>query len=82
MKKLYRIIIFLLKKNRTCSCCAEKLPGKKLIFISQIHRDGSGTSPVTNTEFMNEEWFVIRCLSITNDTYIACSFNSFVVKLK
>lgn len=82
MKTFYRLLNFLIRKNKECSCCAEKIQGKKLIFISRIQRDGSGTTPVTDTKYMDDECFVVRCLSITNGTYIACSFNSFVVKKK
>lgn len=57
--------------------------GSELIFISRINRDGSGTTPVTETpDYLLEENFVIHSLSITNKTYIACGFNSYVVKLK
>lgn len=62
----------------------------ELIFISQINRDGSGTTSVKESyiKAMNEnplikdEKLKLRCLSITNGTYIAIGFNSFVVKLK
>ena len=67
----------------------EKLP-KELIFISQINRDGSGTSPVSDdylksmleNRFMKDELFYVRRLSLTEDTFIAMGFNSFVVRLK
>ena len=67
----------------------EKLPSE-LIFISQIKRDGSGTFPVPQdyldalltNEFMKKEPLYVRRLSISEDTYIAIWFNSFVVKLK
>ena len=67
-----------------------KKVARELIFISQIERDGSGTIPVpqsyldsmlTNT-FMKDEPFYVRRLSITENTYIAMGFNSFVVRLK
>lgn len=70
--------------------------GKQLDFISWIKRDGSGTVPcnvgkwdksnktpkLDNMEYLNEELFQLSRLSITEDTYIASGFNSFVVKLK
>ena len=67
----------------------EKL-AKELIFISQIKRDGSGTFPVPKSylkamlenTLMKDEPFYIRRLSISEDTYIAMGFNSFVVKIK
>lgn len=63
---------------------------KDLIFISQIKRDGSGTYPVPKdyqdamlkNKFMKDELFCVRRLSISENTYIAMGFNSFVVKLK
>lgn len=62
----------------------KKILGRDLIFISWIRRDGSGTDKVNNKhiEVMQEEAFRMNKLSITEDTYIACGFNSFVVKLK
>ena len=62
----------------------------KLEFISRIKRDGSGTEPVSkimkvkfaeNPVFMNDIYSLTR-LSITEDTYIASGFNSYVVKIK
>ena len=63
---------------------------KDLIFISQINRDGSGTSPVTQSyldmtlenKFAKDEHFYVYRLSMSEDTYIAMGFNSFVVRLK
>lgn len=59
---------------------------KKLNFISRIKADGSGTEPIPkglleNDLFLNEE-LKITNLSISNGTYIASGFNSFIVKLK
>ncbi len=61
-----------------------KLKGKDLIFISRILRDGSGVTDVSkeSMKHLNEDKFRMSCLSITEKTYIACEFNSFVVKLK
>lgn len=61
-----------------------KVRGKDLVFISQIKRDGSGTEPLKDgyAVYMEDDVFKVRRLSITHDTYIAMSFNSFVVKLK
>lgn len=63
---------------------------KDLIFISQINRDGSGTSKVSakylqsmvENKLMKDEEFSVHRLSLTEDTFIAIGFNSFVVKLK
>ena len=58
----------------------------ELIFISQIKRDGNGTIDVPKayqeSMYKNNDKFEIRCLSMTERTYIAHGFNSFVVKLK
>lgn len=58
--------------------------GKDLIFISSIKRDGSGTADVSkeNMSHLDNDEFHISCLSMTESTYIAMAFNSFVVKLK
>ncbi len=62
----------------------------ELEFISQINRDGSGTKKVKKdylkamleNPLMKDKYFDIYCLSITERTYIAIGFNSFVVRLK
>jgi len=59
--------------------------GKQLVFISRINPDGSGTEILTcelAEGYMKNDRFDLSCLSITNGTYIAAGFNSFVVKLK
>lgn len=61
----------------------------ELIFISRIIRDGSGTVPINkeqqkileDAKFVDEE-FNINVLSLSEKTYIAYAFNSYVVKLK
>lgn len=62
----------------------KKLKGCDLIFISQIKRDGSGTIDLSNKDMSHYEntTFILNRLSISNDTYIASEFNSYVVKLK
>ncbi len=63
---------------------------KELEFISRIKRDGSGTEKVTKSmlknmlesPFSKDDKFKINCLSLSNRTYIASGFNSFVVKIK
>lgn len=62
----------------------------ELIFISRIKRDGSGTAKVfkkdvkhlTTNKFAMKDEYEINCLSISEGTYIASGFNSYVVKLK
>lgn len=58
--------------------------GKELEFISWIKRDGSGTKMVKKKliELMQEDTFRVNCLSLTEKTFIASGFNSFVVRLK
>jgi hypothetical protein len=69
------------------------LKGKKLQFISFIKRDGSGVVMVRdlitlncpkldNMSYLDEDNFKIMRLSISEKTFIACGFNSFIVKLK
>jgi len=61
------------------------LKGKKLQFISFIKRDGSGVVIVGDTDnmiYLDEDNFKIMRLSISEKTFIACGFNSFIVKLK
>ena len=61
------------------------LKGKKLQFISFIKRDGSGVVMVGDTDnmsYLDEDNFKIMRLSISEKTFIACGFNSFIVKLR
>jgi hypothetical protein len=61
-----------------------QVKGRKLEFVSQISRDGSGTVPVSKSyiRMMKDDIFEIRCLSLSERTYIASGFNSFVVRFK
>lgn len=63
---------------------SDKIKGKDLIFICRIKRDGSWVEPVKQEDVshLNDTKFTVCCLSITFKTYIACEFNSYVVKLK
>jgi len=69
--------------------------GKELEFISFIKRDGTGVimiggewnveleEPKTdNMSYVDEEVFRVEVLSLSNKTFIASGFNSFVVRLK
>jgi len=69
--------------------------GKKLDFISLIKRDGSGVvmvgeewnsdmdyPKIDDMSYVDDDVFNITCLSLTNKTFIASGFNSFVVKIK
>lgn len=67
-----------------------KAKAKDLEFISWIKRDGSGTEKVPedmlenmlNSKFAKDDYFRLNVLSLSNKTFIASGFNSFVVKLK
>lgn len=67
-----------------------KVKAKDLDFISWIKRDGSGTEPVPddmlesmlNNKFSKDDKYKLNVLSLSNKTFIASGFNSFVVKLK
>lgn len=59
--------------------------GKDLIFISQIGRDGTVVYTDISKEYiemMKDDIFRITPLSLSEKTFIASEFNSFVVKLK
>jgi len=60
------------------------LKGEKLHFISVIHRDGNGITNIEKKDNsrMNNDLFKLTCLSISEGTYVASEFNSYVVKLK
>lgn len=56
--------------------------GSQLVFITQIDRNGKGVTDVSQEDMSayDDIKFEVNCLSITHSTYIACAFNSFVVK--
>lgn len=60
------------------------MKGKELEFISWIHRDGSGTTPVDKEDMshLDDTEFRMSCLSLTNGTFIASEFSSYVVRKK
>jgi|GEM_PF-1304522 len=63
---------------------------KELIFISSINRDGCGTQTVSEeayneliqNKFSAKEDYKILRLSMSQNTYLAVGFNSYVVKLR
>ncbi len=67
-----------------------KKKASELEFISQIKRDGSGVTKIKESYtkamqgniLMQNDEFKINCLSISEKTFIASGFNSFVVRLK
>ena len=62
----------------------KKVKGRDLHFISQINKDGSGTTPLDeeSLRILQDEPFVIMSLSLSKKTLIASGFNSFVVRFK
>ena len=58
------------------------MKGKKLMFISVISRDGSGTVNIEDRDnsHLDKENFKMNCLSLSHKTFIASAFNSYVVK--
>jgi hypothetical protein len=57
--------------------------GRDLEFIARINRDGSGTMPMNKHDsFLANEYFSLTPLSLTEGTYIANGFDSYVVKKK
>lgn len=72
-----------------------KYKGKQLEFISFIKRDGTGTvmvgtewnknknyPKVDDMSYLDNEIFEVNCLSLSNKTFIASGFNSFVVRIR
>lgn len=62
-----------------------KAKGEELIFISRILRDGTGVEMIEDQDLMmhvRETVFNLNCLSLTQKTYIASEFNSYVVRKK
>lgn len=60
--------------------------GSELEIICQIKGDGSGVLPVepeflTNPIHLRSK-FKLRCLSMSNKTFIASGFSTYVVKIK
>ena len=58
--------------------------GNELIFISQIDGNGLNVYPCSNyrNEIRDKQIFQINSLSLSNMTFIASGFNSYVVRLK
>jgi hypothetical protein len=67
-----------------------KKKAHELEFISQIKRDGSGTTKVKKSyltamldnSLMIDEDFELHCLSLSKKTFIALNFNAFIVRVK
>ena len=67
--------------------------GKQLEFISFIKRDGTGTvmvgskwnkdcPKIDNMSYLDDDFFDVKCLSLSQKTFIASGFNSFVVRIR
>jgi len=57
--------------------------GSELIFLCRIKRNGTGTDSVEcDMSYLDDTTFLITSLSITNQTFIACEFNCYVVRFK
>jgi len=67
-----------------CCCAPRRMKGYQLIFISWILRDGSGTEKIKKgqRDYLNKDEYTINALSISQRTYIASGFNSYVVRIK
>jgi hypothetical protein len=79
------IAIMVNLKNCGMSCNNYiRVRGAELEFISVIRRDGSGTRKIVKTEVkhLENDMFTLLRLSISEDTYLAHGFNSYVVRRK
>lgn len=74
----------------TAEVKTKKAKASQLIFLGQISRDGAGIVEVSEAykkemlenPLMKDDLFEIRVLSLTEKTYTAIGFNTFVVKLR
>ncbi len=58
------------------------MKGHELIFLRRINRYGESSIEEVKEELYKDDAFQITCLSISQDTYIAHGFSTFVVKIK
>lgn len=56
--------------------------GSELEKINWIAPDGSHVSYADSPELRNDDLYELNRLSISEDTYIASGFNTFIVKFK
>lgn len=57
--------------------------GSKLLFISRINRDGKSVDILSKAPKSElQTVFKLTSLSLSNETFIASEFNSYVVKIK
>ena len=71
------------KVDRCPYCKVRSARARHLDFISLVSRDGSGTVKVEGHEHPDGEMiFTLLPLSLTEETFIASGFNSYVVRIK
>jgi hypothetical protein len=58
------------------------MKGEELIFLRRINKYGESSIEEVKEELYKNDNFQITCLSISQGTYIAHGFATFVVKLK
>ena len=58
------------------------MKGNELIFLRRINKYGESSIEEAKEELHQDDDFQITCLSISEGTYIAHGFSTFVVKLK
>ena len=74
----------------TSEAKTRKAKASQLIFLGQVKRDGTGVElpseaykkAMLENPLMKDELFEIKVLSLTEKTYTAIGFNTFVVKLR
>ena len=72
-----------------------KYKGKQLDFLSFIKRDGTGTvmvgskwnknkdyPKIDDMTYLDDDSFDVKCLSLSQKTFIASGLNSFVVRIR
>ena len=60
----------------------QRIKGRHLHFISRVLRDGSGVEPCDDMDYLDNDTFTVMRLSISEDTYMAIGFNTYVVRKK
>ena len=56
--------------------------GHELIFLRRINKYGESSIEEVKEELYKDDAFQITCLSMSQETYIAHGFSTFVVKIK
>jgi hypothetical protein len=58
-----------------------KAYGRDLQFLRRIHADGT-SEPIQEADYLHDTLLTLTCLSISQGTYIAHGFSTYVVKMK